>query len=493
MIPLVSAPSAPPPTGTGRVATPVAPVSTAPAVGGSAGQAAAPAPPPTSGQPSQVSAQALLTLLQTLGKPISGTVLPTGSNPTSSLSLQLATPASGGSNSNTLTTRLPLPQGSARPAIGTPVMVHAEGDANAPRLAVTITGTASASAETLRTDASRQASLAPLMADIARLGSNAAGSKQINQAIEKLLGFTIKADAGVNSSALRGAIEGAAGTASAATTAQSLGQPSQGMQNALGALIKALGLTLPNTNAEPSPQATSNPATLGAQAKPGQMPASLGTSSNGTPSPSNGAHALPPPSGNQPTKASPTPLPSLPSDLSDPAVLTQLKSKAEGALSRLNLMQSGETTSATRGGEAAAGMRWDVPVLIGQEVALLGVMIEQDSNGTGTDGQRILNWRFRFAFESQALGGVEGVVALHQPVDPASPTGGISQNHLDIAVWAADPTVLAKLEMQRRELVVQLQALGLAIDSLTLAPAQEHPESIAHSDSINTHHLDLSS
>lgn len=473
----------------------VAPVPSAAGVSGvSAGGAAVALGAPTAGVPQQISTQALMTLLQTLGKPLSGSVAqapqggtgaPAGGGSTN-LPLTLTVPQSATLTAGgTISTSLPLPAGSAAPPAGTPLMVQAEGSASAPRIGVTVTGNAPVSPDSLRADAARQSSLAPLLADVAKLaGQQVTGqpgvSKNLDAALGRILGFSLDADVPLDANTLRSAIEGArTGTLPGSTAPQ--GSASQTpMQSALGALARALGMALPvalDGNAQTQPQGT-----LQTSQQSGQQQGSAQSEAAARPV------APPLPDGAQPSRLLAHPLASDAPDLTDPAVLKALKGKAEAALSRLNLLQAGDQTTTARAGEAGPFLRWDVPFLIGQEAAVLGVMIDQDDGSDASSDERLKSWRFRFAFESQVLGGVEGLVALHNQTMNSN-----ADPHLDIAVWASEPSILARLEATRADLVMRLQSEGLQIDSLTIAPTDDLPKPDVVPDHEQTHRVDLSS
>lgn len=449
---------------------------------------------PTAGLPQQISTQALMTLLQTLGKPLSGSVAhapqggsgaPAGGS--TSLPVTLTVPQSAALTAGgTISTSLPLPAGSAAPPAGTPVMVQAEGSANAPRIGVTVTGAAPTSPDSLRADAARQSSLAPLLADVAKLAGQPmtgqpSASKSLDAALGRILGFSLDADVPLDASTLKSAIEGARTGPLPGSTAPQGTASQTPMQSALGALARALGMALPivlDGNAQAQPQATQQTSQQSGQ----QQGLLKGDAAGARPT------SPPLPDGAQPSRLLAHPLASDAPDLTDPAVLQTLKGKAEAALSRLNLLQAGDQATAARAGEAGSSLRWDVPFLIGQEAAVLGVMIDQDDGSDASTDERLKSWRFRFAFESQVLGGVEGLVALHnQTVKPdADP-------HLDIAVWASEPSILARLEATRADLVKRLQTEGLQIDSLTIAPTDDLPKPDVVPDHEQTHRVDLSS
>lgn len=463
----------------------VAPVAQSSALAGLvAGASTAGAGAPAPGQPQSISAQALLTLLQTLGKPLSGTVgqpsTAGGGGSQSSLPLTLSLPqAATGSPASTVQTSLPLPAGTTLPPSGTSVLVQAEVGANAPRLGVTVSGAAQASPSTIRADAARQSSFAPLLADVAKLTGQPGLPKGMDAALGRIMGFVLDADAPMDSTTLKSVVEGArSGLPSSSATSAGSPQPSQTpMQTALGALVRALGLAIPDGDSQPVPQASQAPSSNNA-AQQSTANAKSGSQPNNPP---------PLPNGAQPSRLLAHPLPLDAPDLTDPAVLQALKGKAEAALSRLNLLQAGGEIANQRVGDTGPALRWDVPLLIGQEAAVLGVAIDRDGASQNDRDDRLTSWRFRFAFESQDLGGVEGLVALHQ-----TPAKADADPHLDIAVWAHEPSVLARLDSSRVALVERLQALGLVIDSLTLAPAEDMPGDPAPSQNVQ-HRVDVSS
>lgn len=467
----------------------VAPVSTAAPVAQGGGQPAANAAAgsqQTAQQAAalvkQVTTQALLTLMQNLGKPLSGTTTGTTAAPSTTsgptLNLQVQLPSAGGQPAQTLATGLSLPKGSAVPLPGTPVSLSAETTANGPRIAVAVQGTAAPSPESLRADAVRQGSLAPLMADVAKLsgqpGTSQPGvSKAVDVAIGKLMGFSL--DGEMTGANLRTAIDGARGMPQSATLPQSAPLPTGiqggaqgGVQGALGALIRALGLAMPHAAVQ------LDKGTAQAQAQP------TGEQKPGAPNL--------PADAKQATKAPALPLPLDAPDMADPAQLQALRTKAEAALSRLNLLQSRMQDSGAQAarGEGPPAVRWDVPLMIGQEAALLGVAIERDGSATGLDQDRHLHWRFRFAFQSSKHGEVEGMVALQQSVESEG-------SHIDVAVWAQKPGVLAMLEATRSELVTTLETLGIHTNSLTIAPVEEAPHQEVNAADRSRHLVDVQS
>ena len=483
----------------------VAPVSsTAPLQARSAGQPAPQAVPTPSATQSganvarQVSAQLLQSMIQTLGKPLPGQVASPQSGLSSSaanqLSLQLTlpsgatssvtggqTPASGQPQS--VSVRLPLPAGQTLPAVGTPVSVGSNGDG----LTVSVRGPAPITTESLRADVAKQTSVAPAMADVARLtASPNPGGGSIDNALARLMGFTLGGDDPVSPQTLRGLLDGARVMPNPASATANIASPAGGsgpgsMQNALGALIRALGLSQPAQQPTGAQQQTGTASQTGPQHTPG------GENSN----------PLPRDAG-RPSKLPSIPLPLDAPDLSDPTQVQNLQRKLDGALSRLNLLQ-GLGAESQRGAEQGQSLRLDIPLLLGQEVAVLGLAIDQENEAGGADRERPNHWRFRFAFESQAHGGIEGLVAMRTP-SLATPNSGDTEAglgadpvQLDVAVWVTDEATLARLEASREVLAKALASHDLVLTSLTLAPSEDAPEPAEHGHDDSPHLVDRNS
>jgi hypothetical protein len=370
-----------------------------------------------------------------------------------------------------LLANLPLAKGTTVPAPGTPLLLSAETTANGPRLAVTVQGTPAPTLQTLRADAVRQGSLAPLMADIARLAGQPGTSKAVDAAIGKLMGFSL--DGEVTGQSMRNAIDGARSLPQMPGMGSSLPATSgaqPGVQNTLSALIRALGLSLPH-------------------AQQGQGGGQSHAASQ-TPQGSADKPTAPnlPADARQPTKAMAQQVPADAPDLADPSQIQALRAKAEAALSRLNLLQSRMQEGGAQAvrGEGPPAVRWDVPLMIGQEAALLGVAIERDGNAPGSQQDRHLHWRFRFAFQSTKHGEVEGMVALHQRLEDVG-------SEVDVAVWAQKPAVRAKLEATRANLVSTLEELGINTVSLTIASTNDAPHPEVKAADTSLHLVDVRS
>ena len=477
----------------------------------SAGQAAADALPASSRQVSgvqvarQVSAQLLLSMIQNLGKPLSGTVtaVPQASASTragAEMQIQLSMTTSGaapktsvmktgamnastastgtastGAAPNqrgadqTLSVRLPLPAGQSAPAPGTPVTVSAVGDG----LTVSVRGPAPMTSESLRADAARQASMAPLMADVAKLAAKPQPSPSIDTALARIMGMSLSGDDAMSADSLRASLDGARGLpagpiSGAGSAGQGTSLSAGGMQGALSALIRALGLA--------------------------QQP-SLPTETVQGPSPQDdGAGSPPPRDAGRPSKLPSVPLPGETPDLADPSQVQGLQRKAEGALSRLNLLQN-LGLEGQRGADQAHSLRWDVPLLLGQEAAVLGLAVDHDGGASGSDGAPPDHWRFRFAFESTAHGGVEGLVAMRM-VRTAGDGGTETQSiaagdpvQLDVAVWVTEHAMLRRLDAARGRLAAALERHGLLLTSLTIAPADAAPARVNAGSSDDDRHL----
>ena len=482
----------------------------------SADQAAAGALPASSHQASgaqvarQVSAQLLLSMIQNLGKPLSGTVTAAPQASASAkagaeMQVQLSMTASGAApktgvmktgamNASTASTgtastgiantgaastqrgadqslsvRLPLPTGQSAPAPGTPVTVSAAGDG----LTVSVRGPAPMTSESLRADAARQASMAPLMADVAKLAAKPQPSPSIDTALARIMGMSLSGDDAMSADSLRASLDGARGLpAGPISGAGSAGQGTPlsagGMQGALSALIRALGLA--------------------------QQPSLPTETVQGSSPQDDGAGSPPPRDAGRPSKLPSVPLPGETPDLADPSQVQGLQRKAEGALSRLNLLQN-LGLEGQRGADQAHSLRWDVPLLLGQEAAVLGLAVDHDGGASGSDGARLDHWRFRFAFESAAHGGVEGLVAMRM-VRTAGDGGTEAQSiaagdpvQLDVAVWVTEHAMLRRLDAARGRLAAALERHDLLLTSLTIAPADAAPAPVNVGSSDDDRHL----
>lgn len=414
--------------------------------------------------PGQISADALKSLLQALGRPLSGQVTspaPAGNPglgaPTLNLSLSLpGAPAAAisAAGAPALSTSLPLPAGTAPPAVGTAALVSLQTSGG---IEVRLSGPDPADKTSARADMagqkavdlSRQASLAPLVADLARLGgSPQAAVRGLDGAIARLMGFSLDASAEITPQGLKTAFEGARSAAQPAGPMPSALPGTGGMQGALGALIKALGLAIAGQSG-----ASSGAATPGDGSVPSQP-------------------APPPGNGDRPSRLPSQALPLNMPDLADRAQVMALKNKAEAALCRLNLLTSAnqETGQPLARGDAGGNLRWDVPLPMGQEVAVLGLAVEADGRSQDTQDGGDRTWRLRFAFESSQHGALEGLVALHLSV------GADVKPRLDIGIWSSDTKVRERLEASRGALNRSLGELGFQVDSLTVesgsAPAR---------------------
>ncbi|MBV6656432.1 MAG: hypothetical protein KI785_01570, partial [Devosiaceae bacterium] len=492
--------------------------------GSTGGQAATSLPAGSaSGTVQAVTAQTLQSLLQVLGRPLSGVTTQAQpvvggaagggagesagntANKTLSLQLDVDTVAShqrAGSASSAarpvapqVSVQLPMSAEADLPAPGTPVRVSlptAAAGTDGPDLVIDVlrpAPTQSVEAPSRSQLAARQGSVADLAADLfAARPSQGAATTPVGDAIERVLALTVRtgqADepATVPQTQTREAQSSALGLARSLSNAvggqANVQTGTSGLQSAVAALARALGLAVPSAT---SAQAT--PA-------PGQAPATSATSAGGQPTTPSTSAPLPlPQQGATPTKLPALPVP-LPLDVSDPATQASLQQKAEGASARLQLLQPTlqEPAGAQARAEASVVTRVDVPLLIGQEVAVLGIAIERDGGGgsSGSEHADDVRWRFKFAFEAHVTGGVEGVVVLH----PAPQDDARARDRLDIGVWASDEEMLSALRGSRAVLVRALDDLGLSVTSLTLGKDSEAPDPSAGAPdrAATAHHL----
>ncbi|MEM1287277.1 MAG: hypothetical protein AAGH60_02890 [Pseudomonadota bacterium] len=443
-----------------------------------------------------VSAEVLAALLQITGKSVPAKVLPPGSlnAQPSEIPLEVLLQDRSGSHSrsalaNSVGTRLPLPAHTSAPPAGSQAhlaltqaggidVIVQRGGAGVNASGGTLqTNSAEAPGQAVRRDMQVQASVAPMMASVLNLGEAAVAS-ETSDAVDRLLSHLVRP---VKSAAAAGA----AASQDRAAPLNITGRPT-GLAPTLSQLPAPGGATSVSANLDPGTPATQ----LGSGQNLGKYSGSLNPADD-TPSaatlfaalrnaisvpqagdgfsdaisnllkalrvaipaePSSSADSssprqISPPhqNPNSPSRLPASPLQSIPMDLSDPAQLNVLKQQAEGALARTKLLASVSmemsSTQSTRS-DPAYVQRLDLPMLVGQEIAVLGLVIE--GYGEGSDAEYRAptdSWRFRFAFESRASGGIEGIVALHN----FSQRFG-ADTRLDVGVWADDKSLLVQLK-----------------------------------------------
>ncbi|MEM6712174.1 MAG: hypothetical protein AAF590_07820 [Pseudomonadota bacterium] len=547
---------APTPPNSLRPAQPVQPASPLPQAGGTQSQPASAGGAVVNNAAAAVrtvSAETLVSFLQTLGRPVSGTTQAGGSSTQLPVLLNTGVPGSGvpssaspGSPSgaaantgasqnsalplNTLqtaatTTRtvIPLPAGSSTIPAGilisieaTPLPSAQARSSAAPSsqqppsgLTVTVHGAPATSQPSLASAAGRQLPVSQLFAQLAQItaaGSNGGASvgqplhnaPALLQAAGQLLGLALDADA-VSARTLQTST-----TASSLPTAPSqLSTPLQShtsgvrasgdLATALNAFVRALGLT---NGASSAHTAAGTPSQTPGSATSGSIPSggNSGISSALVAGQQTGQSSSAA-SASAASTTSPTPIPDGALDLSNPAELQALRAKAEGALARSQILQAigGTEDLASLRSDAATVQRGEVPFMLGQEATVFSYHAERDRKGSdGSDAQTKRSWRFRFSFESFVYGGIEGLVALHLPSDTSTGEPG-----LNVAVWADEENVRDTLIASKEGVLSALRLLGFTIDSLTVtAPRENFAEDGSASSSTHlskTHLVDVAS
>ena len=171
-------------------------------------------------------------------------------------------------------------------------------------------------------------------------------------------------------------------------------------------------------------------------------------------------------------------LPTLPEGASPKDSGRTLLGQAEAALSRLRLLQLSSlpqdaARAAAPGAAGAAEWNLELPMLLGHELALMGVQIQRDG-GRGRGEKRERGWRMAFSLSFAALGEVGAQVALY----------GSSAS---VSIWAEAPETAAALEEMLPELTPALMAKGLSVGSVRVRrgrPAPAHPQAGQLLDSV---------
>ena len=158
-------------------------------------------------------------------------------------------------------------------------------------------------------------------------------------------------------------------------------------------------------------------------------------------------------------------LPTLPEATSAREAGRTLQGQAEAALSRLRLLQLSslpqDAARAALGPAGAAEWNLELPMLLGHELALMGLQIQRDG-GRGRGDKRERGWRLAFSLNFSALGEVGAQVALY----------GRSTS---VTIWAEEAETAAALEQMLPELAPALIAKGLSVGSVRVRRGRPVP------------------
>lgn len=199
------------------------------------------------------------------------------------------------------------------------------------------------------------------------------------------------------------------------------------------------------------------------------LKSALATWLGGNPAPVTPTQQVAPPLRGMPPRAQPIDLPALP-DASRDAART-LHSQADAALSRVKLMQLASLPDADPARPAGPELRMEVPFLLGQQVVMAQFQISRDGARRKAGGKR--GWTMRFAMNLPASGEVGAEI-------------GLLGRAVNVALWACDPDISARLEAALPELAPALAALGLepgAVRVRGLPPVAPGPASGQYLDS----------
>jgi hypothetical protein len=163
-----------------------------------------------------------------------------------------------------------------------------------------------------------------------------------------------------------------------------------------------------------------------------------------------------------PPRAQALELPALPDAPRDAARV--LHGQAESALSRVKLMQLASLPDAEPARAAAPELRCELPFLIGQELVMAQFQVCRDAGRRQSESKR--GWTVRFAMNFAASGEVGAEV-------------GLFDHSVNVALWAADPQTVARLEAALPELAPALSAIGLEPGAVRVRALPPNPSKAA--------------
>lgn len=266
----------------------------------------------------------------------------------------------------------------------------------------------------------RQQSLAPLLTTLASLGGRLASlPPPVVQAVQQLLAARVRADTPLTAEKLMQAVAKSGVFLEASLTTANPARAAQGD-------TKAALLTLRN-------------GLSGLFGTPG--------------APVEAAQKAPPPLRGLPPRAQPPEAP-LPLPESREALTRQLHAQADGALHRMRLSQAAslpDMASTLTQADAKAEWNVEIPLLLGRELAMLGLQVFRDGKPKNPKAGR--GWQMRFALNFTETGEVGASVSLREGVT-------------NVLIWAEEPETAAAINAALPELTGALAAHGLVLGSV---------------------------
>ena len=141
-----------------------------------------------------------------------------------------------------------------------------------------------------------------------------------------------------------------------------------------------------------------------------------------------------------------------------------LHSHTDAALSRIKLLQLASLPDAQA---VVAAKEWtvEVPLLLGQQMAMMQFQIS--GNGGGKARERKRGWQMRFAVNLSEIGEVGAEI-------------GLNEKSVSVSLWADNPDTAEVLREMLPELAESLASIGLdpgAVLCRTGAPVEAKPAS----------------
>ena len=159
-------------------------------------------------------------------------------------------------------------------------------------------------------------------------------------------------------------------------------------------------------------------------------------------------------------------LPTLPDTAAPRDTARTLLHQTDSALSRLKLTQmASQPADARPGAPPMLDLTVEIPMMMGQELALAQLQVQRDGKSKGKASER--GWRLRFAVNFSVVGEVGAQVSLL----------GASTS---VVLWAAEEETAAVLEEMLPDLGTALAARGLEVGSVRLrrgVPKESAPPS----------------
>ena len=332
-------------------------------------------------------------------------------------------------------------------------------------------------AEAVETAATRQGSLAPLMADVANLVDTHTLPPRVRDAAMQLLALRLPGGGDITAEDVQRAFTRSGTLMEARLGAAASGQASAGDPEVLAAfgrisdsppdlklalvvlrqVLKSWmdgGLTGGGLDAPEHNTSTLPPA-----------------GPSGTAAPHGHASApVPPPYRGGPTQGQPPVGPSIGPGAPPEAIGAQLLAETDAAIARQTLMQAASLPDSHDAGMPRAqhaDVRWnfEIPIVMPQGTTIAQFEIERDGQGRAPDDpQRV--WRVRFALDVEPMGPVHGQISFNPSADGP---------RTSVMLWADRAESAAKLRANTQQLTEALRTAELAPGDVSVRAGNPPP------------------